>query len=67
MSLFEQDNTRKKQVDENNATKLDASNSKEYKVEIIWDSAVYTKESEGYLPGFYYLLSWKGYLEEKNT
>ncbi len=29
----------------------------EYKVEAICDNAVYTKESEGHLPGFYYLVS----------
>ena len=52
-----------------NATKLDAGNEgNEYKVEAIWDSAVYAKESEsGYLPGLYYLDSWKGYLEKENT
>lgn len=32
--------------------------SDKYKVEAIWDSAVYAKKSEtgGYLPGFYYLV-----------
>ena len=57
-------------MDKNNAIKLDAGDNKgdEYKVEAIWDSAVYAKESKsGYLLGFYYLVSWKGYLEEKNT
>ena len=40
-------------------------NSREYEMEAIWDSAVYARESElGYLPGFYYLVFWKGYLEE---
>ena len=50
--------------------KFDASDdeSEEYKVEAIWDCAVYVRESEsGQLLGFYYLLSWKGYLEEGNT
>ena len=42
--------------------------SKEYKVEAIRDSAINTKESKsGHLPGFYYLVSWKGYPEEENT
>ena len=42
--------------------------SGEYEVKVIWDSAVYAKESEsGYLPGLYYLVSWKGYSEEENT
>lgn len=31
--------------------------SKKYKVEAIWNSAVYTKETEDYLPGLYYLVS----------
>ncbi len=39
----------------------------EYKVEAIRDSAVYARESEGHLPGLYYLVSWKGYPEEENT
>ena len=52
-----------------NATELDAGNEgSEYKVEAIWDSAVYARESKsGHLPGLYYLVSWKGYLEEENT
>ena len=49
--------------------KLDASNnSGEYKVEAIWNNAVYARKSEsGYLPGFYCLVSWKRYLKEENT
>ena len=46
---------------------FEASNSKEYKVEAIWDSAVYANKSEsGHLPDFYYLVAWKGYLKEEN-
>ena len=34
--------------------KFDASDNEEYKVEVIWDSAIYAKESEsGHLPGLY--------------
>ena len=68
MSLLEQDITRKGRVNKN-AKELDAGDdSGEYKVEAIWNSAVYARESElGHLPGFYYLLSWKGYSEEENT
>ena len=69
MSLLEQDPTRKEWVDEN-MTKLefDGGNSEEYKVEAIWDSAVYAMKSEsGHLLDLYYLVAWKGYLEEKNT
>ena len=46
---------------------FEAGDSAEYKVEAIWDSAAYARESEGHLPGFYYLVAWKGYPEEKNT
>ena len=59
VSLLEQDTTRKARVNEN-ATELDASDNRsgEYKVEAIWDNAVYARESKsGYLPGLYYLVS----------
>ena len=46
----------------------DDNDSGEYKVEVIWDSAVYARESESrHLPGLYYLVSWKRYLEDENT
>ena len=68
MSLLEQDTTRKERVDEK-VTELDfeAGDSEEYEVEAIRDSAVYARESEGHLPGLYYLVAWKGYPEEENT
>ena len=59
VSLLEQDTTRKGQV-EDNMTQLEfeAGNNAKYKVEAIWDSAVYAKESEAeHLPGLYYLIS----------
>ena len=58
MLLLDQDTTRKKQVDDD-VTELDTSNNKgkEYKVEAIYDSAGYARESMGYLPGLYYLVS----------
>ena len=44
------------------------NNREEYKVEAIWDSTVYAKESEsGHLSGFYYQVSLKRYLKEENT
>ena len=70
ISLLEQNTTKKGRMDdENYAAKLDASNkSGEYKVEVIWDSAVYARELEsGYLSNLHYLVSWKGYPEEENT
>ena len=67
ISLLEQDITKKRRVDEN-VTKLDASkdDSEEYKVEVIWKNEVYIRESEGYPPRLYYLVSYKRYLEEEN-
>ena len=67
VSLLEQDIIRKERND--NAAELDANdNGGEYKVEAIWDSAVYAREWEsGHLPGLYYLVSWKRYLREENT
>ena len=47
--------------------KFDAGNNKEYEVEAIKDSAIYVKEAERHLPDLYYLVSWKGYPEEKST
>ena len=69
MSLLELDTTRKERVDEN-VTEFDAGkdDSREYKVKAIRDSAVYAKKSIlGHLPGLYYLVSWKRYLEEAKT
>ena len=66
MSLLDQNITRKERVDKN-VTKLefDAGNSEEYEIEVIRDRAVYAMELEsGHLPGLYYLVAWKGYLEE---
>ncbi len=62
MSLLEQDTTRKGRVDET-TSRLEFENesdSEEYKVEAIHDSVVYARESEGHLPGLYYLVSRKG-------
>ena len=66
MSLLEQDTTRKKQVEKIPESDAD-HNSKEYKVEAIWDSASYANKSEsGHLSGLYYLVAWKGYPKEEN-
>ena len=67
MSLLEQDITKKEWVDKK-VTELDfeSDNSEEYKVKVIWDSAVYAKESKGHLPMLYYLVVWKSYPEEEN-
>ena len=63
MSLLEQNITRRMWVEK--VPELDASNegsekyegSKKYKVEAIWDSAVYIRESESHLPRLYYLVA----------
>ena len=66
MSLLEQDTTRKGQ--EFSVPEFEPGDDKEYEVEVIRDSVVYARESKsGHLPGLYYLVSWKGYPEEKNT
>ncbi len=69
MSLLEQDTTSKKRVDETTSRLEFESDGdgEEYEVKAIRDSAVYARESEGHLLGLYYLVSWKGYLEEENT
>ena len=71
VSMLEQDITRKGRVDKKvGQMEFHAGNndSGKYEVEAIQDSAIYAKESKsGHLPGFYYLVSWKKYLEEENT
>ena len=68
MLMLEQDTIKKMRVDKK-VTELEfkVGNSKEYKVEAIWDSTVYANKAKGYLPKLYYLVAWKRYFEEKNT
>lgn len=40
---------------------------KEYKMEVIQDSSVYTNKAGDQLPELYYLIFWKGYLKAENT
>ena len=65
MSLLEQDIRRKEW--EFSVLEFEPDDNKEYKIEAIRDSVVYSKETDGHLPGLYYLVAWKGYLEEENT
>ena len=53
--MLKEDTTRKERVNEI-VTEFEACNSKEYKVEAIWKSAVYASKAKGYLPSVYYLL-----------
>ena len=64
--LLEQDTTKKGRVNDMQL-EFEVGNNKEYNVNGIRDSAVYTSESKGQLPGLYYLVSWKSYPEEENT
>ena len=67
VSLLEQNTTKKERVDKQ-VTELEAGDSKEYKIEAIWDSVVYASKLEsGQLLGLYYLVAWKGYFEKENT
>lgn len=67
MLLLEEDNTRKEQADKELKMKLKTGDNIEYKVEAIWDSAVYAWESiANHLPSFYYLIFWKDYPKEEN-
>lgn len=65
LSLLEQDNTRNRQ--EFLVREFEPGNNKEYEIEIIQDIIVYAKEANRYLPGLYYLVTWKGYPNENNT
>lgn len=58
MSLLKQDITKKRQVDEKvRQINFEVGNNKEYKIEAIWNSMVYARESDlGYLPRIYYLV-----------
>ena len=69
VSLVEQNINKKGRVSKK-VPELDAGNknNKKYKLEAIWDSAVYAnKLKSSHLPGFYYLVAWKDYPKEKNT
>ena len=66
VSLLEQNNIKKERIEK--VLELDAGDdSKEYKVEEIWNSAIYAMKSEsGHLPKLYYLVAWKSYPKEEN-
>ena len=65
--LLEQNITRKKRIKKVLELNIGKEDSKEYKVKTIQKSAVYTNKSKlNHLSRLYYLIIWKGYLEEKN-
>lgn len=57
MSLLKQNTIKKGQIDETTSQlEFDKDgNGKKYKLERLCDSAVYAKESKGFLPRLYYL------------
>ena len=59
VSLLERDTTKKERVYKQlTKLELEAGDNKEYKVEAIWDSAVYVSKLEsGQLLGLYYLVA----------
>ena len=47
---------------------LEAGNNDKYKVDGIWDNAIYARKlASRQLLELYYLVLWKDYLEEENT
>lgn len=62
MSLLELNTTTKKQIDkatsklEFDDIKKNSGNNKVYEIKVIWDSAIYARKLEDYLPSFYYLV-----------
>lgn len=55
MILLEYNIKRKGQADIK--LELETNNDKEYEIKRIWNSSVYARESESYLPELYYLVS----------
>lgn len=68
MSLRKHDRTIKGRADKNRIELDDGDNNKKDKIEVIWNNAVYAKESaKGHLPGLYYMLFENGYPRGENT
>ena len=71
VSLLEKDTTRKKRGDKalpkpKKELEYEAGNNKEYTVKPIINNVVYGQQenNSNQMPGFYYFILWKGYLEE---
>ena len=68
LSLLEQSIIQKEQINKKIIElECNAGNSQEFKVEAVWENAIYANKAEGHLPGLYYLIVWKRYFEEENT
>ena len=58
MSFLEQNTTKKTQIDKKvMELEFEFGKSKKYKVEVIWNSAVYANKAEGYLANLYFLVA----------
>ena len=66
--LLEQNTTRKRRVNKKVfQLEIETSNSNKYKMEAIQNSVINNNKIEGHIPGLYYLLAWKRYIEKENT
>ena len=63
--MLEQDTIRKGR--EFLIPEFEPGDDKKYEVETIQDGVVHVKETDKHLLRLYYLVAWKGYLEEENT
>lgn len=69
MPLLKQNISNKKQVNKLVKFELEfnSEEDKKYKLKVIQDSAIYTIQAvENQIPGLYYLVFWKNYLETNN-
>lgn len=68
MTLLEQETTKKRQVNKllELESEFNVGKYKEYKVEVIKNSATYTKVVEYQLSGLYYLISWNNYSKNES-
>ena len=56
--MLEQNTTKKGRMDKKvTELEFEANDSEEYKVEAIWNSAVYANKVKSHLPGLYYLVA----------
>ncbi len=71
ISLLEQNTIRKRRVNEKtlpeSEKEFEVEDNKKYKLEAIIDNVVSSKEVNNQMPGFYYLILWKGYPKEEST
>ena len=67
MSLLEQNNIKKKQVEKIPELNIGNKNSNKYKVMAVFNSIIHANKLKwGHLLGFYYFVAWKGCFKEEN-